>query len=217
MTLATYGAYLVFVVILVLAPGPDTTVILKNSLVGGRRAGMASLLGIAFGNATQATAAALGVGALIARSQPVFLAIRYAGAAYLCWLGIQAFRAARASRGEDAQPPPEQEGGAPAADRGTPLRWWLQGALSNLTNPKVLALYLSILPQFLARGHAAGIGTALLLAYTVVVLGAAWQLVVVALVHRMRGWMRSRRVRATLDRVTGTALIGFGIALAADR
>jgi threonine/homoserine/homoserine lactone efflux protein len=73
MTWGIYGTYLIFVVLLVLAPGPDTTVILKNSLVGGRRAGLASLLGIFFGNVVQGTAAALGVGELITRSQPLFL------------------------------------------------------------------------------------------------------------------------------------------------
>jgi threonine/homoserine/homoserine lactone efflux protein len=211
MTWGIYGTYLVFVVILALAPGPDTTVILKNSLIGGRRAGMASLLGIFFGNAVQATAAALGVGELITRSQPLFLTIRYVGAAYLCWLGIQAFRAARRGAG------PDLSGVAPAEPgRGRLARWWLQGALSNLTNPKVLAMYLSVLPQFLARGHG-GIGAALLLAWTVVIVGAVWQLVVVALVHRMRDWIRSRKVRTALDAATGTALVGFGIALAADR
>jgi threonine/homoserine/homoserine lactone efflux protein len=213
MTWGLYGTYLIFVVLLVLAPGPDTTVILKNSLVGGRRAGLASLLGIFFGNAVQGAAAALGVGELITRSQPLFMTIRYVGAAYLVYLGIQAFRAVRRGKGPDL----EAES-APVADpsRGRMARWWLQGALSNLTNPKILALYLSVLPQFLARGHA-DIGTALLLAWTVAVLGALWQLVVVALVHRMRDWIRSRKVRTSLDVATGTALVGFGIALAADR
>jgi threonine/homoserine/homoserine lactone efflux protein len=215
MTWGIYGAYLVFVVLLVLAPGPDTTVILKNSLVGGRRAGMASLLGIFFGNAVQGTAAALGVGELITRSQPLFLTIRYVGAAYLVYLGIQAFRAARRGKGPDLGSDPA-EPTATGPRRGRMARSWLQGALSNLTNPKILALYLSVLPQFLARGHA-DIGTALLLAWTVAVLGALWQLVVVALVHRMRDWIRSRKVRTALDAATGTALVGFGIALAADR
>lgn len=214
MTWGIYGSYLALVVLLVIAPGPDTTVILKNSLAGGRRAGTASTLGIAFGNAVQGTVAALGVGALIIRFQPAFLTVRYAGAAYLCWLGVQAFRAARREG-----PPPDDGEPAPAV-RGTPhgraLRWWTQGALSNLTNPKVLALYLSVLPQFLAQDHSAGTPAALLLAYTVVVLGAAWQLAVVALVHRVRNWLRSRRVRAALDRITGTVLIGFGVTLAVD-
>jgi threonine/homoserine/homoserine lactone efflux protein len=205
-----YGTYLIFVVLLVLAPGPDTTVVLKNSLAGGRRAGIASLLGVSFGGAVQGTAAALGVGELITRSQPLFLTIRYIGAAYLCWLGIQAFRAARRGKGLDLESVPAEPG------RGRVARWWLQGALSDLTNPKVLAMYLSVLPQFLTRGHA-DVGTALLLAWTVVVLGTIWQLVVVALVHRMRDWLRSRRVRATMDAATGTALVGFGIALAVDR
>jgi threonine/homoserine/homoserine lactone efflux protein len=142
-----YGTYLIFVVLLVLAPGPDTTVVLKNSLAGGRRAGIASLLGVSFGGAVQGTAAALGVGELITRSQPLFLTIRYIGAAYLCWLGIQAFRAARRGKGLDLESVPAEPG------RGRVARWWLQGALSDLTNPKVLAMYLSVLPQFLARGR----------------------------------------------------------------
>jgi threonine/homoserine/homoserine lactone efflux protein len=205
-----YGAYLVFALILALAPGPDTTVVLKNCLVGGRKAGIATVMGVTMGNLAQGTLAALGVGELIVRSQPVFDTIRYVGAAYLCWLGVQAFRAAR--RGH----PDEDASALDSASRGKRLRWWSQGALSNLTNPKVLAMYLSVLPQFMARGHA-GVGFALLLAYTAPVLGATWQLVVVTFAHRMRAWIKSRRVRSVLDAATGTALVGFGVALAAER
>jgi threonine/homoserine/homoserine lactone efflux protein len=205
-----YGAFLVFAVLLVLAPGPDTTVVLKNCMVGGRKAGLATVAGVTVANFVQGTLAALGVGELIVRSQPVFDTIRYVGAAYLCYLGVQAFRAAR--RGH----PDETDEATGSARRSKHLRWWSQGLLSNLTNPKVLAMYLSVLPQFMARGHA-GVGFALLLAYTIPVLSATWQLVIVAFAHRMRAWIRSRRVRSTLDAATGTALIGFGVALAAER
>lgn len=211
-TWGSYGTYLVFVVLLVLAPGPDTAVLLKNSLVGGKRGGLTTAFGVAAGNSVQATAAALGVGALITRSQPVFDAVRIVGAIYLCWLGIQAFRAARRGGGAlDIETAEATEG----RTRAHAWRWFRQGMLSNVTNPKVLALYLSVLPQFLSEGHAST-QTALLLAYTVVVLGLAWQLVVVAVVERARRWIRRPRVRVSLEAITGAALIGFGIGLVAE-
>ncbi|MFI9504846.1 LysE family translocator [Nocardia sp. NPDC052566] len=213
MTWANYGTYLVFVVLLVLAPGPDTAVILKNSLVGGRRGGVSTAAGIAVGNLIQGTAAALGVGALITRSQPVFDALRIIGAVYLCWLGIQAFRSARRASGTFGL---DTADGDPGVDlSGRAFRWWRQGFLSNVTNPKVMALYLSVLPQFLQDGHAST-QAALVLAYTVGVLGLAWQLVIVAMIDRARRWIRRPRVRAALDAITGTALVGFGIGLAAE-
>lgn len=235
MSLSLYGTYLIFVVLLVIAPGPDTMVVLKNSLAGGRTAGLVSSLGICAGNLAQGTAVALGVGALIVRSQPVFDGLRVAGVVYLCWLGFQALRSAiRSGRtGDPADPVPAEHPGdaAPAArdgasaDRpgrghGSPLRrhgvrWLRQGFLSNVTNPKVLAMYLSVLPQFLDRGHGST-AVALLLAYTVGVLGLAWLLGLVAAIHRARAWIQRRNVRRAMDAVTGTALIGFGVALAAE-
>jgi threonine/homoserine/homoserine lactone efflux protein len=226
MSLSEYGTYLVFVILLVIAPGPDTMVVLKNSLAGGTAAGLVTCLGVAAGNLVQGTAVAFGVGALIVRSQPVFDALRIAGVAYLCWLGFQALRSARrdgtggplGELGTDGQPAGMAAGtgagdGRPRARR--PLRWSRQGFLSNVTNPKVLAMYLSVLPQFTGRGHGST-AVALALAYTVAVLGLAWQAGLVAAAHRARGWIQRRKVRRALDAVTGTALIGFGIALAAE-
>jgi len=207
MTWGIFGTYLVFVVLLVLAPGPDTMVVLKNSLAGGRGAGLATCVGVVTSNLLQGTAAALGVGALIVRSQPVFDAVRIVGAAYLCWLGVQALRSAI-------------RGGSLSAlsvvhpDRRSHLRRCRQGFLSNVTNPKVLAMYLSVLPQFL-NAHTTT-ADALLLAYTVGVLGLVWQLLLVVVVHRARTWLQRRRVRRGMDTATGVALVGFGAALALD-
>lgn len=235
MTWSLYGTYLIFVILLVIAPGPDTMVVLKNSLAGGRMAGLVSSLGICAGNLAQGTAVALGVGALIVRSQPVFDGLRVAGVVYLCWLGFQALRSAfRGSRtGVPADPVSTEQGGdaAPAAREGAAaartvrgngsparrhgFRWLRQGFLSNVTNPKVLAMYLSVLPQFLDRGHGST-AVALLLAYTVGALGLAWLLGLVAAIHHARAWIQRRKVRRAMDAVTGTALIGFGVALAAE-
>ncbi|HVV08608.1 LysE family translocator [Amycolatopsis sp.] len=206
MSWSSYGTYLVFVVLVVLAPGPDTAVTLKNTLSGGFRGGLMALSGIFVGNIVQGTAVALGLGALIVRSQPVFLTLRWAGVVYLCYLGVQALRSA--VRGNyDAL----DSHGAKASS----FRRWREGFLSNVTNPKVIALFLSVLPLFLVPGQT-DTWDALLLAYTVGVLGAVWLLVLLFLAHRVRTWLQRRKVRRTLDGVTGGALIGFGIALAAE-
>ncbi|MBN6034320.1 LysE family translocator [Amycolatopsis sp. 195334CR] len=207
MTWSVYGSYLAVVVAVVLAPGPDTMVVLKNSLAGGFRGGLVASSGILVGNLVQGTAAALGLGAVIAHSQPLFLTLKWLGVAYLCYLGFQALRGAWKG---DYQ---SLEDGEQSRARG--FRRFREGFLSNITNPKVLILYLSVLPQFLDPAVTTTLD-ALLLAYTVGVLGFAWLLVLLFFVHRVRVWLRRRRVRRTLDAVTGGALVGFGALLAAE-
>jgi len=207
MTWSAYGSYLAVVVLVVLAPGPDTAVVLKNSLAGGARGGLLASLGIFTGNVVQGTAAALGLGAVIAHSQPVFTTLRWLGVAYLCYLGVQALRGAWRGDYESLE-------GA-VRSRSNALRRFREGLLSNVTNPKVLILYLSVLPQFLDP-VTTNTAEALLLAYTVAVLGGLWLLVLLFFVQRVRVWLRRRNIRRTLDAVTGTALIGFGAVLAAE-
>ena len=135
-----------------------------------------------------------------------FAALRWAGVGYLCYLGIQAL--ASAWRG-DYQKLDE------AGSRASGFRRFREGLLSNLTNPKVFALYLSVLPQFLDPAHTET-WYALVLAYTVAVLGGIWLLVLMLLVRVVRVWLARRPVRRSLDAVTGGALIAFGVALAAE-
>lgn len=94
MTWGTYASYLVIVVLLVLAPGPDTMVMLRNALAGGTRRGLLAIAGIFSANVVQGSAAAFGLGALVAGSQPLFTALRWLGVGYLCVLGVQALRSA---------------------------------------------------------------------------------------------------------------------------
>jgi threonine/homoserine/homoserine lactone efflux protein len=208
-TWATYGTFVVFAAVVVVAPGPDFAVVVRNSLARGRTAGFFTSLGVVASCLVQGTLAAFGVGVVIARSQALFLTIRWAGVAYLCYLGVQALLSAR--RG-DAWPGDTSAESPPPSRRTASLR---QGFLCNITNPKVLAFYLSVLPQFL--GHA-GTPTidALALAYTHAVLGVFWLFALVAFLHRVRPWLQRRRVRRSLDAVTGTALIGFASALAVE-
>ena len=206
MSWSSYGVYLLVVVVLVLAPGPDTFVLLRSALTGGRRAGLLSAAGVFSGNAAQGAAAAFGLGVLISSSHTLFTVVRWAGVGYLCVLAVQALLAAR--RGEY----PALDG---VPDRRGAGRAFARGVLSNVTNPKVLILYLSVLPQFLVPG-VTGTGDALLLALTVAVLGVIWQVGLVLLVHGARSWFSRRRVRRTADAVSGVALLGFGVALAAE-
>jgi threonine/homoserine/homoserine lactone efflux protein len=206
--LSTYASFLAFAVLLVLVPGPDFAVVTKNTLAGGRRRGVWSAVGVASSNAVQGTAAAAGLGVVIMRSQPIFHAVRWAGIAYLLFLAAQAFRSARAGRYEPVA-------GRDGAPRPQALSGWRQGFLSNITNPKVLVFYLAVLPQFLGRG--APVAVLLVFALSHALLSLLYLLGLVAGLHRVRRVLSRRRVRRTLDALTGTVLVGFGARLATER
>jgi RhtB (resistance to homoserine/threonine) family protein len=206
MTWSTYAGFAAMMALLAMMPGPDTMVVLKNALTGGARGGGWACAGISVANFLQGTAAALGLGAVITRYQPVFETVKWLGAAYLVYLGVQALRGA-------------WRGDYEALDdvrraRASRSRRFREGFLSNITNPKVIVLYLSVLPQFLTPES--GFGDSLLLAYTVAALGVVWQVLLLLFVHRVRGWLQRRKVRRAMDGVTGTALLGFGAALALE-
>nr|WP_221203858.1 LysE family translocator [Modestobacter versicolor] len=193
--------------VLVAVPGPDFAVVVRNTLAGGRPRGLWCAVGVATSNAVQGTAAAAGLGALVLRVEPLFQAIRWAGICYLVLLAVQSIRSA--VRGEYAA-----FDGAPA---GAAVAWagWRQGFLSNVTNPKVLVFYLAVLPQFLSPG--AGVGLLAGYALSHAVLGLAWSVALVLLMDRARRVLARRRVRRSLDAVTGVALLGFGARLATER
>src|SRR5580658_3752085 len=135
MTWATYGEFLAFATVLVLVPGPDFAVVTKNTLAAGRRRGRWTALGVGTSNLVQGTAAVSGLSALIVRAQPVFQTIKWAGVAYLAFLGIQALRSAVRGRYEQFEQVESNEDDVRFAG-------WRQGLLSNITNPKVLIFYL---------------------------------------------------------------------------
>jgi len=94
MSWSKYAEFLAFAVVLILIPGPDFAVVTRNTLVGGRRRGRWTALGVSSSNLTQGTAAAAGLGALIVQVQPLFEAVKWAGVGYLAYLGVQAIRSA---------------------------------------------------------------------------------------------------------------------------
>jgi len=135
-------AYLVVATALALAPGPDVMFVIANGMRHRAKGAIAAALGIGAGSALHATAAAIGVSAIIAASPLAFDILRYLGAAYLAWLGLQALRAAFSGSGI---------GEAPAA--ATAVSAWTvfrRGLITNLLNPKVVIFYLALLPQFVS-------------------------------------------------------------------
>jgi threonine/homoserine/homoserine lactone efflux protein len=207
-TWAAYGSFLAFAVVLVLVPGPDVAVVTRNTLAAGRGRGAWTAVGVATAAAVQGGAAAAGLGAVVVRSQPLFEALRWAGIAYLVFLGVQALRSAVAGRYAALD-------GAGTRQPAQRLAGWRQGFLTNITNPKVLVFYLAVLPQFLEPD--AGIPVLLLFALTHAVLGLLYLLGLVAGMHRARRVLGHRSVRCALDAVTGVALLGFGVRLATER
>jgi threonine/homoserine/homoserine lactone efflux protein len=208
MSWSKYAEFLAFAVVLVLIPGPDFAVVTKNTLAGGRRRGRWAAAGVVSSNFVQGTAAACGLGALIVKAQPVFEAIKWAGVAYLLFLGAQAIRSA--VRGH--YQPLDDDDEADAKTR--TLAGWRQGFLSNITNPKVLVFYLAVLPQFLTPG--ANLGWLLMMAWSHAALSLAYLLVLVAALNRARRLLARRRVRRSLDATTGAVLLGFSARLATE-
>jgi threonine/homoserine/homoserine lactone efflux protein len=176
-------------------------VVTKNTLVGGHRRGRWTALGVSSSNLVQGSAAAAGLSALIIRTQPLFEAIKWAGVAYLAYLGVQALRSARLGQYAPL------DGDGTAKQNGKNVAGWRQGFISNITN-------LAVLPQFLTPG--AGLGWLLVLAWSHAVLSLAYLLVLVTGLHGARRLLMRRKVRRALDATTGAVLLGFGARLATE-
>ncbi|MFB7636191.1 LysE family translocator [Streptomyces sp. NPDC056149] len=201
--------------LLTVSPGPDFAVVLRTALGSGRRAALCSALGIAAGCFVWGLAGAVGLTAMLAASRAAYDALRVAGALYLVWLGVQALRSARRRHGagsaeSGAGEAPAAEG-APAVPVG-PWRAFRTGLLTNILNPKVGVVYLSLLPQFIPHG-APVVGTTLLLVGVHAALGLLWLGGVTLAVHRARRVLQRPRVRRRLDQATGGVLVALGAAV----
>jgi threonine/homoserine/homoserine lactone efflux protein len=192
-------AFVLVAVAVICTPGQDTALTIRNTLLGGRRNGLRTAQGVAVGQALWTVAASAGIAALVAVSQPVFTAIRIAGAAYLVWLGLHALAAAVRGRRHEKHPR-----GSAAGFR--------QGLLSNLANPKMAIFFTSLLPQF-----GTGFGELLALGLLFSTMTLAWLTGYALAVARTKRLLVRGRVRRALDAVTGLALVAFGARLAAER
>ncbi len=200
------AAYLLAAGLLTLTPGLDTALILRTAAVEGpRRAGLAAI-GIISGCLVWGAAVALGLGALLAASTLAFTLIKWAGCAYLVWLGLNLIFKPRSSF--------ELSTAGPQA--GGDFTWMRRGLLTNLLNPKVGVFYISFLPQFLPAGVQAA-PFIFLLAVIHAALGLAWSACLIGATRPIAGVLRQAGVVRWLDRITGGVFLGFGLKLALDR
>jgi threonine/homoserine/homoserine lactone efflux protein len=199
-------AFVGVAVVVIVTPGPDTALTVRNALAGGRRAGVRTAAGVVAGQAAWTLATSAGIAALLVASRPAFTALRYAGAAYLIYLGMRSLLAA--VRGGD--PPARRQGRPPAAAA------FRQGLVSNLANPKSAVFFTSLLPQFAPSGRASFPALlALGLVYCSITL--AWLCAYAVAVARVGVALRRPLVRRAIEAVTGMVLTALGLRLATER
>jgi len=200
-------AFVGVALVVIVTPGPDTALTIRNTLAGGRAAGVRTALGVVCGQASWAVAASLGVAALLVASEPVFVALKLAGAAYLVVLGVQSLVAAVRAR---ELPSHAARVRVRLRARGGELR---QGLFSNLANPKMAVFFTSLLPQF-ADSLLGLLGLGLVFC----TLTGLWLAAYATVIARAGDVLRRGAARRAIDAVAGTALIAVGIRLAsADR
>ena len=194
-------AFLGVSAVVIVTPGQDTALTIRNTLLGGRRNGVFTALGVFAGQAVWALATSAGIAAVLQKSEPAFVAVKLAGAAYLVFLGVQTLVPALRSRASTPR----------AALRGRPLR---QGFVSNLGNPKMAIFFTSLLPQFATGPSFAAL---LLLGVVFCLMTLAWLTAYAFAVAKAGDFLRRTRVRRALDAFTGAVLVALGLRLAAER
>jgi threonine/homoserine/homoserine lactone efflux protein len=203
--LAAYVTAAGVLTLLAIVPGPDVAVVTRVAVLSGRAAGGRAALGVVLGLAVWGALTVLGLAAVLAASSRLYTAVKVAGAAYLMVLGVSAIWRSRA---EAVAPPPAVRGESP----GRPLR---MGLTTNLLNPKIAVFYTSALPALVPHGGSPALWLALLVAthaaVTLCVLSCY-----AAFFSARRAMLTSPRVRRLLDRLTGVALIAFGVRIASE-
>ncbi|MFK0312558.1 LysE family translocator [Pseudomonas sp. NPDC090233] len=190
--------------LLTVTPGLDTALILRTSTVEGRKQGIYAALGINAGCMLWGAAVAFGLGALIAVSELAYDILKYCGAAYLAWLGVNMLLR------------PRQSLGTVETDARPPANWFLKGMLGNLLNPKVGIFYVSFLPQFIPQGQPLVAWTFGLISIHVM-LGLLWAMILIGATQSLAGVLRREKVIQWMDRATGLVFVLFAARLALSR
>ena len=199
--LAHAAAFLAVSALVIVTPGQDTALTIRNTLARGRHGGVHTAAGVALGQLVWALAASAGLVALLHAWEPAFLALRVAGAAYLLYLGVTALRSAFIRERSIA---PKQR------VRTTPL---VQGLLSNLGNPKMAVFFTSLLPQFAPHGSFVALFA---LGAVFCALTLTWLSAYALTVSRASELLRRSRPWRALEALTGAVLVALGIRVAAE-
>ncbi len=187
--------------LLTLTPGLDTALILRTACAEGGKKAFQAALGIDVGCFIWGALVAFGLGALLAVSVLAYTLLKFCGAAYLCWLGVQLLRRPRStfSHGENN-----------IAASGN---WFIKGMLGNVLNPKMGIFYLSFLPQFIPAGHSPVIWTFILVIIHVAI-GTLWSVTLILTTHFASAILRKSGVVKAMDRATGCLFLAFAAKLA---
>jgi threonine/homoserine/homoserine lactone efflux protein len=206
------GSFLAFFTIsaiVIMTPGQDTALTVRNSLAAGKAGGLATAFGVSCGQMLWVIATSLGVVAILSASETIFSAVKLAGAGYLMFLGLQSLRAAF-NGSADAS--------AGQAGKSTGLsrrKGFLQGVISNLGNPKMAAFFASLLPQFMPQGDTA-FSASMLLGLMFCTMTFLWLASYAVFVEKAGKFLQRPGVRRSLDGITGMALLGLGLRIAAS-
>jgi threonine/homoserine/homoserine lactone efflux protein len=195
-------AFLPVAVLVIVTPGPDTAITIRGTLLGGRRGGVLTALGAISGQMVWTLAASAGVTAILLASEPAFLVVKFAGAAYLVYLGLHALWTAW--RGGSVEVAVD----GPRLDGRTAYR---QGVISDLGNPKIAAFFTSLLPQF-----STAFAGMLALGVVFALLTFAWLVLYATVVAKAGDVLRRPRIRRSIEAVTGTVLVALGVRLATE-
>ncbi|HTE67556.1 MAG TPA: LysE family translocator [Actinomycetes bacterium] len=196
--------------LVIVTPGQDTALTIRNTLLGHRRCGVVTALGVVTGQAAWALATGVGIAALLVASEPAFVALKLAGAAYLVVLGARALSGALG-----AGRPGRAAIGEGSARRLTPLAAYRQGVISNLGNPKMAVFFMSLLPQFTSSGDTSAFVLVLGLVFCLLTL--SWLTGYAVVVAKAGDVLRQPRIRRVLDGLTGAVLLGLGLRLASEQ
>lgn len=196
-------------IFLIILPGPDTAIVTKNTLICRKIGGIKTSLGIVCALIIHTLAAVLGLSAIIVKSAVLFSIFKYAGAAYLIYLGVKILWSLMK---KDEVPEIQVNTKNEMENRSC----FKQGFLTDILNPKVALFFLSFFPQFVESGSDTFFPF-LLMGITFTVLSAIWLLIYIYLINQIGSFMKNRVVKNIIEGITGTIIIGFGIKLALEK
>lgn len=206
---AQFISFTLVTALLVMSPGPNGVLIAKTVPTSGRAAGFANVAGFVTAFYLHGTLSILGISVILVQSAQLFMMVKVAGAAYLCWVGFKALREAWRGVKTVAEV-------APAKRRRTLLVAYGEGFLTNALNPKVSIFYLAAFPQFIPVGEGA-ITSAFMLVCVHASINIIWFSTMIILLSRLTGMARNGSFQRALKAVTGSVFIAFGIKLAMFR
>ncbi|KIN37102.1 LysE family transporter [Bacillus subtilis] len=200
-------AYIPIAAMMVIIPGADTMLVMKNTLRYGPKAGRYNILGLATGLSFWTVIAILGLSVVIAKSVILFTTIKYLGAAYLIYLGVKSFFAKSMFSLDDMQSQAKNMASSPKRYYKTSF---MQGSLSNILNPKTVLVYVTIMPQFINLNGNIN-QQLIILASILTLLAVLWFLFLVYIIDYAKKWMKNSKLQKVFQKITGIILVGFGI------